>query len=78
MDLFYYAFLIFLSIVIVLSVKLIGIVLFNAFLVLPALCGMNVTKIYKSVLGWSIAFSVFSTITAVILSCVIRLLVLQL
>ncbi len=67
-DLAYYLFLMFLAIVIVLSVKLIGIILVNAFLVLPALCGMNVARSYAKVIFWSIIFSVISTISAIFLS----------
>ncbi len=67
-DVFYYLFLVFLGIVIVLSVKLIGIILVNAFLVLPALSGMNMAKSYKKVLLWSILFSVISCISAILIS----------
>lgn len=67
-DLFYYLFLIFIGVVIVLSVKLIGIILVNAFLVLPALCGMNVARSYKKVILWSIAFSIASCVSAIFVS----------
>ncbi|OSS43107.1 Zinc ABC transporter, inner membrane permease protein ZnuB [Desulfurella amilsii] len=67
-DLFYYLFLIFLGIIIVLSVKLIGIILVNAFLVLPTLCGMNVARNYKNVILWSIAFSIVSCVFAIFIS----------
>jgi len=49
-DFLYYLFLLILSILIVFSIKLIGIVLVNAFLVLPALVGLNVSKGFRGVI----------------------------
>lgn len=49
-DLLYYLFWLVLSVLIVFSIKLIGIILVNAFLVLPALVGLNVSKGFRGVI----------------------------
>ena len=61
-DFLYYMFWLVLSVLIVFSIKLIGIILVNAFLVLPALVGLNTSKGFKGV----IVFGVFSSLLALI------------
>ncbi len=67
-DLLYYAFWIFLSILVVFSIKLIGIILVNAFLVLPTLIGLNLSKSYRGVIITGTLASVFTIILGVIIS----------
>ncbi len=67
-DLLYYFFWIVLSVLIVFSIRLIGIVLVNAFLVLPTLVGLNVSKNFKGVIGVGILSSIISVAGGVILS----------
>ncbi len=57
---FYYTFWLMLAFVIVLSIKLIGIILVNAFLVLPTLIGMNMAKGYRGIIACGMAMSVLS------------------
>lgn len=59
-NLLYYLFWVVLSIVIVMSIKLIGIILVNAFLVLPTLVGLNVSRNYKGVITVSMLSSLIS------------------
>lgn len=67
-DLLYYLFWLVLSILIVFSIKLIGIVLVNAFLVLPTLVGLNVSKNFKGVIGVGIVSSIISVAGGVLIS----------
>ncbi len=67
-DLLYYLFWLVLSILIVFSIKLIGIVLVNAFLVLPTLVGLNVSKNFKGVIGVGILSSIISVAGGVLIS----------
>ncbi len=67
-DLLYYLFWLVLSILIVFSIKLIGIVLVNAFLVLPTLVGLNVSKNFKGVIGIGILGSIISVAGGVLIS----------
>ncbi len=64
-DLLYYLFWIVISIVIVLSIKLIGIILVNAFLVLPTLVGINFSKNYKGIVSVAVASSIFSIVAGI-------------
>ncbi len=59
-DFLYYLFWAALSVVIVLSIKLIGIILVNAFLVLPTLVGSNLSKNYKTIVLYAVLSSIFS------------------
>jgi zinc transport system permease protein len=59
-DLLYYLFWVVLSIVIVLSIKLIGIILVNAFLVLPTLVGLNISRNYKGIIFSAVLSSILS------------------
>lgn len=59
-TLLYYLFWVVLSVVIVLSIKLIGIILVNAFLVLPTLVGLNISRNYKGVVLTAAISSVLS------------------
>ncbi len=67
-DLLYYLFWVVLSIVIVLSIKLIGIILVNAFLVLPTLVGLNCTKNYKGIVAVAISSSILSVTAGIFTS----------
>ncbi|WP_022669945.1 metal ABC transporter permease [Hippea alviniae] len=67
-DILYYVFWAVLSVVIVFSIKLIGIILVNAFLVLPTLVGLNLSKSYKGVLSIGVISSTMSIIAGVFLS----------
>lgn len=67
-DLLYYLFWLILSILIVFSIKLIGIILVNAFLVLPTLVGLNVSKNFKGVIGIGVLSSAVSVAGGVLLS----------
>jgi len=71
-DLLYYLFWIILAVTIVLSIKLIGIILVNAFLVLPALVGMNMSKNYKSAIFSAIASSVVSMLLGIFISYLVN------
>ncbi len=59
-DFLYYSFWVMLSVLIVFSIKLMGIILVNAFLVLPALVGLNVSTRFRGV----ILFGVLSSLLA--------------
>ncbi len=59
-DFLYYAFWAVLAVVIVLSIKLIGIILVNAFLVLPTLVGINCSRNYKGIVSVAVVSSVLS------------------
>ncbi len=59
-EVLYYLFWLVLAFVIVLSIKLIGIILVNAFLVLPTLIGMNLAKNYRSIILCGLLMSVIS------------------
>ncbi len=59
-DRLYYLFWVVLSVVIVLSIKLIGIILVNAFLVLPTLVGLNLSKGYKGIVAFGVLSSILS------------------
>ena len=61
-------FLIILTIIIVACVKLVGIIMTSAFLILPASFGLNFSKDYKSVIFLSIIYAIFSFITGYIFS----------
>ncbi len=67
-DLLYYLFWIILAVIIVLSIKLIGIILVNAFLVLPALVGMNMSKNFKGVVFSAIISSIVSVLLGIFIS----------
>ncbi len=67
-DILYYTFWAVLSVVIVFSIKLIGIILVNAFLVLPTLVGLNISKNYKGVLAVGVVSSIISIVAGVYLS----------
>ncbi len=59
-EFLYYIFWALLGVTIVLSVKLIGIILVNAFLVLPTLVGSNLCRGYKCIIGSGVVSSVLS------------------
>ncbi len=67
-DFLYYAFWIVLSCVVVLAIKLIGIILVNAFLVLPTLTGMNVSRNYRGIIFFGMVFSTLSTTAGIFLA----------
>ncbi len=64
-DLLYYLFWVVLSVVIVLSIKLIGIILVNAFLVLPTLVGSNCSKNYKGIVAVGAISSILSVVAGI-------------
>ncbi len=64
-DVLYYMFWVVLSIIIVLAIKLIGIILVNAFLVLPTLVGLNLAKNYKNIVFVSMLSSTISIIAGI-------------
>ena len=67
-DFLYYLFWAVLSILIVFSIKLIGIILVNAFLVLPTLTGLNISRGYRGVIVVGVLVSVVSIIAGVLIS----------
>ena len=67
-DFLYYLFWAVLSILIVFSIKLIGIILVNAFLVLPTLTGLNISRGYRGVIVIGVLVSVVSIIAGVLIS----------
>ncbi len=70
-DLLYYLFWVVLSVVIVLAIKLIGIILVNAFLVLPTLVGLNLSKNYKFIILFSALSSLLSVAAGISLSYIL-------
>ena len=64
-DLLYYLFWVVLSVVIVLAIKLIGIILVNAFLVLPTLVGLNIARNYKGIVFISMISSTISIVAGI-------------
>jgi len=67
-DVLYYTFWLVLSLLIVFSIKLIGIILVNAFLVLPTLVGLNISHNFRGVVIIGIASSITSVAGGVVLS----------
>ena len=69
----YYLFLLAMSLTIVISIKLIGIVLVSALLVLPGATARQLAKNYRTMLVYSIAVSALSAIGGLILSYYLNL-----
>ncbi|WP_025270161.1 metal ABC transporter permease [Hippea sp. KM1] len=67
-SLLYYAFLAVLSLTVVFSIKLIGIILVNAFLVLPTLVGLNLSRNYRGIIAIAVISSIVSISGGVLLS----------
>jgi len=64
----YYFFLLAMAITIVIAIKLIGIVLVSALLVLPAATARQLTMNYRGMMLWSIGLATFSTLSGLLLS----------
>lgn len=62
------AFTVLLAIAVMLSIRLVGILIINAMLVLPAAASRNVSRSMRSYTLWSVAISLVSGITGLILS----------
>jgi len=61
-------FLIILSAIIVICIKLVGIILTSAFLILPASFSLNISKHYRIIIPLSIAFALFNFLAGIIFS----------
>jgi len=64
----YYFFLLAMAVTIVIAIKLIGIVLVSAMMVLPAATARQMVDRYRSLTWWSIALAVAATVAGLILS----------
>ncbi|PKQ27717.1 MAG: metal ABC transporter permease [Candidatus Anoxymicrobium japonicum] len=64
----YYGLLVTIAVVIVVSIKLIGIILVSALLVIPGAVGMQLAKNYRGVIAASIACGICSTVTGLVFS----------
>ncbi|AEA34004.1 metal ABC transporter permease [Hippea maritima] len=69
-DFLYYAFWAVLSLTVVFSIKLIGIILVNAFLVLPTLVGLNLSRNYRGIIATAVISSIISIAGGVFVSYV--------
>jgi zinc transport system permease protein len=64
----YYFFLLAMAVTIVIAIKLIGIILVSAMMVLPAATARQMVDRYRRLVWWSVALAVFATIAGLILS----------
>jgi zinc transport system permease protein len=64
----YYFFLLAMAVTIVIAIKLIGIILVSAMMVLPAATARQMVERYRSLTGWSIALAVVATMAGLMLS----------
>lgn len=64
----YYLFLLSMSITIILAIKVVGIILVSALLVLPAATARQLTNNYRALVGYSVVLGIVSTIVGLFLS----------
>ncbi len=64
----YYGLLVIMALMIVVSIKLVGIILVSALLVIPGATGMQLSKSYRGALPVSLAVSVISVVSGLLLS----------
>ncbi|MFQ5905419.1 MAG: metal ABC transporter permease [bacterium] len=64
----YYLFLLLMAIAIILAIKVVGIILVSALLVLPAATARQLTNNYRAMTAWSVVLGVASTIAGLFLS----------
>lgn len=64
----YFGLLVAIALIIVVSIKLIGIILVSALLVIPGAIGMQLSKNYRGVMAFSVAFAVCSVVLGLVFS----------
>jgi len=64
---FDYAFVVLIALITVASVKIVGAILVEALLIIPAAAARNISRSLKSFVSWSIVFATFSAITGIII-----------